>query len=245
MTNSKQEQINEMLSIIMESSHSMPDSIFRFYMEQNRNPKEKIFFNLIADSYLTLFSFCKLMFERAWSQAFALLRVGLEQIAAVCLLSKSKEAIEGYIKLHEIKADYVRITDKKDKAEFLTKLRVKRNRANEFFDYSWVSCLTPDKSYGRNQLLELARLEEFRVDIEETINAFSHGSISVFQMDGDNWNTMKRYGRRASLICCKLYDFLCCSCHSLFGDTYFENLEINAYFVRFKEIYLSYSSLNK
>ena len=77
------QQINQMMSLIMDSSHQMPDYVFHYYVDSKKRPNEKIFYNLIADSYLTLFSYCKLMFENAWSQAFALLRMGLEQIAAI------------------------------------------------------------------------------------------------------------------------------------------------------------------
>ena len=231
------EQINQMLSLIMDSSHPMPDYVFRYYVDSKRKPEEKIFYNLIADSFLTLFSYCKLMFENAWSQAFTVLRMGLEQVAAVSLIATKPDALQKYIDLYKIKAQYADIESEDDKKTFLQTHSIPKNKINNFFDYSWVSSYTDDGSYGRNQLIELAMLREFLVDIEQSLNAFSHGSISVFQMGGDNCNFMKRYWRRASLTCCKLYDFLCCSYHKLIGDEEFVKLPLDRYFKLFKLIY--------
>ena len=233
----KLEQINQMLSLIMDSSHPMPNYVFHYYVDFKKNPEEKMFYNLIADSFLTLFSYCKLMFENAWSQAFTVLRMGLEQVAAVFLLTTKPDALQKYIDLYKLKVQFINIESEDDKKEFLKANSIPKNKVNDFFDYSWISSFTSDGKYGRNQLIELARLEEFLVDIEQSLNAFSHGSMSVFQMSGDNWNVMKRYGRRASLTCCKLYDFLCCSYHNLIGDEEFAKLPLDRYFHSFKLIY--------
>lgn len=226
-----------MLSLIMESSHSMPNYVFHYYVDFKKKPDEKILYNLIADSFLTLFSYCKLMFENAWSQAFTVLRMGLEQVAAVFLLTNTSGTLQKYIDLYRLKVQFFNIESENDKKEFLKANGIPKNRINDFFDYSWISGFTTDGKYGRNQLIKLARLEEFLVDIEQSLNAFSHGSMSVFQMSGDNWNVMKKYGRRASLTCCKLYDFLCCSYHNLIGNEEFVKLPLDRYFKSFKLIY--------
>ena len=236
----KLEQINQMLSLIMDSSHPMPDYVFHYYIDFKKEPEEKIFYNLIADSFLTMFSYCKLMFENAWSQAFTVLRMGLEQVAAVFLLTTKPDALKKFIDLYKLKVQFNNIESKDAKKEFLKANGIQKNRINDFFDYSWVSGFTGDGTYGRNQLIRLARLEEFLVDIEQSLNAFSHGSISVFQMGGDNWRVMKRYGRRANLTCCKLYDFLCCSYHNLIGDEEFAKLPLDTSFIEFKMIYRNY-----
>ena len=232
----KQIQINQMLSLIMESSHVMPDYVFHHFVDFKKKHEEKIFYNLIADSFLTLFSYCKLMFENAWSQAFTVLRMGLEQIAAVFLLINTPGALEKYINLHKLKVQFINIESEIDKKTFRKAHNIP-NKYNDYFDYAWVASFTSDGKYGRKQMIELARLEEFLVDIEQSLNAFSHGSMSVFQMSGDNWNVMKRYGRRANLTCCKLYDFLCCSYHNLIGDEEFRKLPLDNSFRLFKAIY--------
>lgn len=239
MIDEKQEQINEMLSTIMVSSHEMPSYVFRYYIDSKKRHEEKIFYNLIADAFLSLFSFCKLMFENAWSQAATVLRMGIEQVASIYVLTNTPGALENYIKLHNLRFQYLDIKTKGDVTIFLKDHSIQKNRINSYFDYSWIANYTSDGNYGRNQLLELAHLNEFLVDIEETLNGFSHGSISVFEMSNNNWDVMKRHGRRASLVCCKLYDFLCCSYHDLIGDEQFSDLPLNEYFKSFKIIYLN------
>ena len=231
-----QEQINMMLSLIMESSHPMPDYVFRYYVDFKKKPEEKIIFNLIADSFLTLFSFCKLMFERAWSQAFAVLRMGIEQVASVFVLTTYQDAPKKYIDLYNLKVRFFEIKSDYDRKIFQKTHNIPY-RYNEFFDYSWISCFTKDGGIGRNQLIELAKLKEFLVDIEQSLNSFSHGRMSVFEMSKDNWDVMRRYGRRASLTCCKLYDFLCCSYHKFIGDEEFAKLPLDGPFQSFKLIY--------
>ena len=112
-------------------------------------------------------------------------------------------------------------------------------RINDYFDYSWIKDFTEDNKYGRDQLLKLAHLDEFLVDIKETLNAFAHGSISIFQFNNaeEKWELMSRYGRRLVLTACKLYDFLCCSFREYVGDS-FSNLLLNQQFMEFKKIYL-------
>ena len=223
----KQEQINKMLSIIMESSHQMPDCVFDYYCRHKKDSFEKIFYNLVADSFLTLFSYCKLVFENAWSQAFALLRVGIEQISAAYVLSTNKAALHEYIKLSKLKIEYINLETQAEQEKFLSDRSIQKNKIHSFFDYGWISNFTDNRQYGRNEIIKLAGLGEFIVDIDETLNAFAHGSISVFQMNKDNWNLMRRYVNRSSLICCKLYDFLCCAYAKLIGSEEFLKLPLN------------------
>ena len=233
----KQIQINQMLSLMIDSCHSMPDYVFRHFVDRHKSVEEKCFYNLVADSFLTLYAFSKLMMENAWSQAFALLRVGIEQVAAVFVLCYNSKALLRYIELNKLKIKFVNTVNDEEKKLFLKEQGIPKNRVNDYFDYGWISSFTEDRSFGRKQLMELAKLEEFIIDVDESLNAFAHGSMSVFQMSGDNWNVMKKYGRRASLTCCKLYDFLCCSYHNLIGDEDFSKLPLDRYFKSFKLLY--------
>lgn len=94
---------------------------------------------------------------------------------------------------------------------------------------------------GRDQLLKLAHLDEFLVYIKDTLNAFAHGSISIFQFNSNEgkMELMSRYGFKLALIVCKLYDFLCCSFKKYIGNSFFY-LELNQQFMNFKKIYLSF-----
>ena len=233
----KTTKINQMLELIMNSSQKMPDCVFHNFIDNNADLKQKPFYNLIADSFLTLFAYCKLMRECAWSQAFALLRIGIEQVAAVFVLCNISGALDQYLCMYLEKCKFVKLTTKDERRQYCKSKGIKPNRINDYLDYGWISNFTFDHTYGRNQMIQLARLDEFLVDIEETLNAFAHGSLSVFQMSKDNWRLMKDYGRRACLACCKLYDYLCCSYHILIGDNEFRKMPLNNSFITFKNIW--------
>ena len=231
------QETNQMLNIIMDSSRPMPEYVFRYFLDAKKKPEEKIFYNLIADSFLTLFSYCKLMFEHAWSQAFAILRVGIEQVAKVYILATIPEALEQYINIHNLRAQFSNIKTEEEKKAFFNAHHIQKNKIYSFFDYGWIAKFTSDGKYGRDQLIKLARLDEFLVDIENSLNRFAHGSLSVFQMSKDNWAPMGRYGERANLTCCKLYDFLTYSYCKIIGREEFDKLPLSRYFWLFKEIY--------
>ncbi len=233
----KKAYINRMMELIMNSSHGMPDYVFHYFVYNKIDMKTKPFYNLIADSFLTLYAFCKLMRESAWSQAFALLRVGIEQVSAVFIMSYIPDSLDKYLELLTKRYEYAKLKSKEQQKQYCKDNGIQSNKVNDYFDYGWVAEFTNDNSFGRKQMIELAKLDEFNVDIDETLNSFAHGSISVFQMSKDNWKLMRDYGNRACLTCCKLYDYLCCSYHNLIGNSEFTKLPLNNSFAIFKQIW--------
>ena len=131
------------------------------------------------------------------------------------------------------------LLNENNKENYLKTNSIKKNIFNEYFSYSWISGFTKDKKYGRDQLLKLANLDEFKVDIKETLNLFVHGRISIFQFynSKEKWGLMDRYGRRIILMACKLFDFLCCSFCNYIGDSFFK-LPFYQILLNFKGIYL-------
>ena len=158
----------------------------------------------------------------------------MEQVAAVSVMTYEKGALEKYLELQKEKSEYYQLSDEKQKS-YKKDCSIK-GKLIDYFDYGWIKDFTDDKTYGRDQLLRLARLDEFLADIDQTLNSFAHGSITVFQFSKDNWDAMKRYGDRICLACCKLFDFLCCSYKTLIGEEII-NTPINRVFINFKTIY--------
>ena len=235
----KVSMIREMLSFVAVGSHDMPNHVFTYYVNHNISVEQKCFYNLIADSFLTLYSISVLMNENCWSQASTILRMALEQVAAVFIMSYNNKALEAYVALQKEKALFYNLNDQEQK-EYAKKNGFK-GKENDYFDYSWIKDFTNDGKCGRNQLLDLARLEEFKSDIKEVLNSFSHGSITIFQFNKDNWDVMRRYGDRIGIACCKLFDFLCCSYQNIIHEEFFD-LPLNDIFLRFKSIYKKYLS---
>ena len=230
--------LNKMMSIIVESTRNIADIVFTEYVNHKEHEEQKQIYNLFAEAYLSVSAFCKLMFDFSWSQAAAILRAAIEQVSALYVLSYYPDSRIAFMNLFKEHGAYLSL-DKEGKDNYIKANALTKNRINDYFDYSWIKDFTVDKTYGRDQLLKLAHLDEFLVDIKETLNAFAHGSISIFQFNNseEKWELMSRYGRRLVLTACKLYDFLCCSFKEYIGDRFFD-LQLNQQVMDFKKIYL-------
>ncbi len=238
MTGIKEQYVllNNMMSIIIDSTTNIADVVFKEYVRHSEHQNQKKIYNLFADAFIGLSSFCKLMFDNSWSQAATILRTLIEEVATLYILSYHRDLIEKYLSLDVEYINYIKLNLKEQK-EYNKSFNIKKT--NDYFNYSWISTYTKDKSYGRNQLLELAKLDEVIVDIKETLNLFAHGRITIFQFcnEDEKWELMSRYGRRIILIVCKLFDYLCCSFNKYIGDSFYD-LELNGKFIEFKELYL-------
>ena len=232
------DSLNNMMSIIVESTRNIADIVFTEYVNHKEHEEQKQIYNLFAEAYLSVSAFCKLMFDSSWSQAATILRTAIEQVSALYVLSYNPDSRVCFMNLFKEHGRYLSL-DKDGKNGYIKNKSIPKNRINDYFDYSWIKDFTEDKTYSRDQLLKLAHLDEFLVDIKETLNAFAHGSISIFQFNNteEKWELMSRYGRRLTLTACKLYDFLCCSFREYVGDS-FSNLLLNQQFMEFKKIYL-------
>lgn len=58
--------------------------------------------------------------------------------------------------------------DKDGKNDYIKVKSITKNIINDYFDYLWIKDFTEDNTYSRDQLLKLAHLDEFLVDIKET-----------------------------------------------------------------------------
>lgn len=229
--------LNKLMDLMIVGTREIQDCIFSYYLEEKITRKYKSFYNLLAESFITIKSFCILMRESAWSQAATILRTGIEQISAVFVLANNSNALESFANLYLEKSSFVRLSEEEQKE--YAKSHGFKGKIYEYFDYGWIKDYTEDGTYGRDQILKLAFLDEFETDIKTTLNPFSHGKLSIFQFDYDNWKAMKRYGERIILICCKLFDFLCCSFYKIIGDNYFNRTPLAIPFADFKRLWHS------
>ena len=232
------DSLNNMMSIIVKSTRKIADIVFTEYVNHKEHKEQKQIYNLFTEAYLSVSAFCNLMFDFSWSQAAVILRTAIEQVSALYVLSYYPYSRIAFMNLFKERGAYLSL-DKEGKDNYIKDNDLPKYRINDYFDYSWIKDFTDDKTYGRDQLLKLAHLDEFLVDIKETLNAFAHGSISIFQFNNseEKWELMSRYGRRLVLTACKLYDFLCCSFKEYIGDRFFD-LRLNQQFIDFKKIYL-------
>ena len=109
------DSLNEMMSIIIDSTKDIADIVFKEYASHPEHQNQKNIYNLFADAFIGLSSFCKLMFDNSWSQAAIILRSLIEEVASLYVLSYHQDLIEKYLLLDEEYCNYVKLDLEKQK----------------------------------------------------------------------------------------------------------------------------------
>lgn len=200
-------RISELLKKVATISKNMPEIIFTYFSTFETSKQLRPFYNLFSESFLSLFSFSFLYLNQAWSQASALLRTSIEQVSKIVVLCNNKELIEDFIELKKISEVFYNLPSKEEKDEFLESYNNDINVFNNYIEYGWAQPLIEGREPTRNDVIKLAKLGETIVDIKNQLNGFVHGNMSIFDFYSQSEKTevMKRFGRRISLICCKLF----------------------------------------
>lgn len=236
----KNELINKLLNIVCQASNpDCANNIFQYYVQHNEN--NKCIYNLFADSFISIHAYSSLMFDRCWSQAGAILRTAIEQISTLFVLVNNKQAMADYLVLDSLKRKYYQIEDENECKLFAKQHNLPKDEYNRkaYLDYSWIRSVTNKKTFSYKDIIKEAKLNEVLDDIDVVLNKFVHGKLSIFDFAGPDgsWDVMEKYGRRANMICAKLFDFLCCSYKKFTNE--FEVAKVtNNLFIPFKNLYL-------
>lgn len=240
MPSTKEELLNELLCFINKAT--TPENIkyfFEYYLKQ-----EKIYkpiYNLFADSFLSIHSYTALMFDRCWSQAGAILRTAIEQISTLAVLVNDEQAMKDYLALDILKRQYYQTESEEECKKFVKEHNLPKDDYSRkaYFDYSWIKSITKKSKFSYKDIVKEARLDEVLGDIDVVLNKFVHGKLTIFDFAGpnDSWEVMKKYGRRANMICAKLFDFLCCSYKKFTNESEVTKVTNNL-FIPFKNLYL-------
>lgn len=220
-----------------EATYDTTNYVFEAYLAK-KVKKNKPIYNLFAEGFISVKSFCLLMMNQAWSQAAIILRTLLEEVATLFVLSFNEETVDEYLKFNQLKREYYCLEGKEEQNKFIKDHNLKENPTTmiNYLNYGWVKRFTKTGTYGRNQLISLAKLDEFLVDIKWQLNHFAHGDLTIFDFNYDNWKLMKRYGERIIMICAKLFDFLVCS-YSRWVGKEFTNITTKNLFEKFIYLY--------
>lgn len=165
-TKESYDSLNEMMSIIIESTKKIANIVFTEYINHIEHQNQKQIYNLFADAYLSVSAFCKLIFDHSWSQAATILRMTIEQVSALYILSEYPTSRDKFVKLFNEHGRYLHLDDE-SKKNYIKDNAISKNRVNDYFDYSWIKDFTDDNTYGRDQLLKLAHLDEFLLTLRK------------------------------------------------------------------------------
>lgn len=240
MPSTKEKLLNELLCFVNKAT--TPENIkyfFEYYLKQEKICKP--IYNLFADSFLSIHSYTVLTFNRCWSQAGAILRTAIEQISTLTVLVNNEQAMKDYLALDILKRQYYQIEDEEECEKFVKEHNLPKDDYSRkaYFDYSWIRSITKKPKFSYKDIVKEARLDEVLGDIDVVLNKFVHGKLTIFDFAGPDgsWDVMKKYGRRANMICAKLFDFVCCSYKKFTNEPEVTKVTNNL-FIPFKNLYL-------
>ena len=200
--------------------------------------------DLMVEAFLTVHSFALLMFQGLVSNASAILRILIEQVAAVTIISKNQKAFNEFLKFNSWKHNYYSsVGEEKTRIrEFLINESGRKYKSEsaikDFLDYGWIRIINNSKSERSDRLIiKEARLEEFIIDINEQLNAFAHGQRSIFEFT-KNRELADKHISRIIMIAGKLFLFLCHAKHELLVDDYLTNDQFFDSYLNAKILYL-------
>lgn len=178
------EKINETRGLIFNFSKSIIADIDRILKERKPNSNETPYYDLIAESFFSVQSFCLLVKEGLISSACAILRVILEQVSISYLLSKNKDAKNLFLQIKNDMVSYL-VADKNDQKIEGQKIRQKYNLSDRlnihnFFDYGFCISLGC-KSMNLKSICEKAETTHVYDMTTEFLHGFAHGQRSIHQ----------------------------------------------------------------
>lgn len=240
MEDNRTKQINQLLNIIYRGTNPNETSMIFEVWKNSPNAREtKPIFNLFADAFLSLHAYSTLMLENCWSQAGMILRAAIEQVSTLFVLSNYESTISDFIRINKLKTKYFQIERKDEQAQFLRDNDLPTNKFEiiKFFDYGWI--VSVSETVTRDDVIRLAHLDEMIDDIKDFLNPFAHGKLTIFDFAGPDglWSFMRRYGKRANMLCAKLFDFWCCAFKKWSNEMKVDEITSNL-FVLFKKLYL-------
>ena len=139
------------------------------------------FLDLLVESYFSIQAFCVLVKEGLISSSAAILRVMLEQVSIIKILSENPLARKSFEGLKLLKYRY-KGSDLKNREIILNSVKklTNKKRINQFFDYGWYK-FANCKDASFKSICEVAGTSKVYEMVDIFLNQFSHGQQSIFQ----------------------------------------------------------------
>lgn len=234
----KDQRLNDLLKTLAYTSKQMPEIVLMYFQNLENKKTLKPFYTLFAESFLSLYSFAHLYLNKAWSQASSILRTSIEQVSKLVVLVNNPKYIDLFIELRILSDKYYSLNNKEERELFLTDYNNDINEFNNYTEWGWAEEILNNPIPTRNDVIKLAGFGETLVDIRNLLNSFVHGNLSVFDFYSNNSNTeiLRKYGRRITLICCKLFYLLYISFKN-WKNVKDLSFETDEHFLKFKKDY--------
>ena len=245
MEKSKETKLYKMLQNMAEYSNGQPDEIS--CVDDFVSPAYAPAIDLLVEAYLSVFSFYLLMFRGLVSNASAILRILIEQTATLTVICQNTKAMYEFLRFQSLKEIYYG-PDSDKRTSMIEWLHNDCNRKSkaeikDYLDYAWIRVINNDRpERGNRPILKAAHLEELISDINEQLNAFSHGQRSIYQfIKKDDLSLAEKHIARIIMIAGKLFLLLCYAKHEFLVN---EDMTSDKYFDKYLEAKILYLELN-
>lgn len=220
---SLEDKERESLNLILEFSRNVIADIDKQYRAQKPKFEEIPFIDLMVESYFSIQSFCVLIKEGLISSASAILRIILEQVSIVFLLSKNQNAKKAFEEIKLEKQKYYS-SDDAGKAiiedDLLQNKNIKKHKIKQYFDYGWykeAGC----KGMNLKSICEAANTSAVYEMVDVLLNEFVHGQRSIFQFHRQNNGVDKWFITSLHLYLLQLFFALISATVHEYGESVF------------------------
>lgn len=209
------EEFRELLETMRSISEYMPLYIYENWFNKI-GKKEDYLLCLFSESFRSTLCICNMLDSVFVCQTSVIIRLLLESVGIINILSNHPELLEGYKKHVEIRLKIADL-DKKEKIDYLQKEfpDVQKGKLLSYMDYGWIEpIIDVDKnSICEKTMLELANLSDVISWKEVLFDKLAHQSFTLENLVNKNGDIPAM--SYILEILCKLFDYLCCNFYKL------------------------------
>jgi len=205
------EEKRSMLESIANISFNMREKIYLDYFDK-LDPKYKCILALFDDSFMSSLMVCECLKNAAVAQSAVILRLLLESVSIIHIISEHSELLDEYRKHFNIRMEIA--SNPKKEREILKKHfpEVDDRKILSYMDYGWIHSLT-NNSPSEKEMIKLANLGDVIEWKNQYLDKLTHQSFSTTNMIGESGDfpIVEIFIQ----ILGKLFDYLCCDFHKL------------------------------
>lgn len=220
---SLEDKERESLNLILDFSRNVIADIDKQYKSEKPKFEEIPYIDLMVESYFSIQSFCVLIKEGLISSASAILRIVLEQVSIVFLLSRNETAKKAFEEIKIEKQKYYSSDDAGKaiiEADLLQNKNIKSHKIKQYFDYGWykeAGC----KGMNLKSICEAANTSAVYDMVDVLLNEFAHGQRSIFQFHRQNNGVDKWFITSLHLYLLQLFFALVSATVHEYGESVF------------------------
>ena len=236
------ESYKDLLGVMAKISIEMPEIITLDYFDKF-DANNKYLLSLFIESYKSALIVCESMNNVCIAQAAVVLRLLLESVSLIRVLTKYPELQEKYIDHYKIRLKIGRDPKKEWKILEEAFPNVNKNKRLSYMDYGWFESKLQTKVENgelkvpypnETELIKLAGFDDIISWKKLYLDKLSHQSYTIVNMIDDN-SEIPIIVNFIEILC-KLFDYLCCDFHNLTKFAFvFEGK--NLFLDEFKKLY--------